>query len=107
MLPAGYRGVTLETNGATGDTRLYLYDSSLNQIDFDDDSGNGLFSRIERSCSLDPLPGGTYYAKVDAFGNNNAIDAYTITLTTTACPGLLFFDGFESGSTSAWSVVVP
>ncbi|CAB1083092.1 hypothetical protein D1AOALGA4SA_10676 [Olavius algarvensis Delta 1 endosymbiont] len=52
------------------DTRLWLYDSNLNQIAFNDDRG-GDYSR----CSFieSKLPPGTYYAKVDEDGNDREI----------------------------------
>lgn len=57
--------VTLETSGPTGDTRMWLYDSSFSQIEFDDDDGPALFSRIDRECGVDALAEGTYYIEVD------------------------------------------
>ena len=35
--------VTLTTSGPSGDTRMWLYDSSLVEIEFDDNSGTGSF----------------------------------------------------------------
>ena len=37
--------VTLRTGGAGGDTRMWLYNSSLTQLDYNDDDGSTLFSR--------------------------------------------------------------
>jgi len=79
-------GVVIQTSGASGDTRVWLYDSRLNEIEFNDDGGSGFFSRIDRLCGIDPLPAGTYYVKVDEFGNDNEIASYVIALTTSACP---------------------
>ena len=56
----------MQTQGASGDTRLWLHDSAMTEVGFDDDGGSGLFSRIERSCG-DPLMPGTYFAKVDEY----------------------------------------
>jgi hypothetical protein len=106
-LPSGYRGVTLETDGPIGDTRLYLYNSGLYQIGFDDDGGAGLFSLLARGCDSNPLPGGTYYVKVDEFGNNSFLNSYTMSLATSVCSGVIFVDGFDFGTTSAWGSVVP
>lgn len=79
--------VTLETSGATGDTRMWLFDATGTvQLDFDDD-GNGLFSRIDRVCGVDPLAAGTYTVKVDEFGDDQAIAAYDLSYTRTACGG--------------------
>lgn len=109
---AGQWAVDLATSGATGDTRMWLYDSSLSEIEFNDDGGSGLFSRIDRTCGSDALPPGTYYVKIDEFGNNNTIDAYTVSMSSTPCadpqpdihvtPTSLSFD---SSSPSASEVV--
>jgi len=71
--------VLIETAGSSGDTRMWLYgpDSSSNQIAYNDDGGSGYFSRISRTA----LAAGTYYVKVDEYGNNNTIDSYTISVT--------------------------
>lgn len=73
--------VTLETSGAGGDTRMWLYDSGLSEVEFDDDSGTGLFSFIDRQCGVDALPAGTYHVKIDEFGDDDEIAAYTLTYT--------------------------
>ena len=52
-------------SGADGDTRMWLYDEQLNELAFDDDSGDNGFSRIDRTCGENPLPAGTYYLLVD------------------------------------------
>jgi hypothetical protein len=72
-------GVRLETAGSDGDTRLWLYDDGdlTVSIDYDDDDGVGYFSRID-TC----LPAGTYYVKIDEYGNNDKISDYTLSLTT-------------------------
>jgi V8-like Glu-specific endopeptidase len=69
--------VTLETRGLSGDTRMWLYDDSdlVNPIEFDDDDGAGYFSRID--VELGP---GTYYVKVDEYGNNDKIYNYQLRL---------------------------
>ena len=73
--------VVVETSGPSGDTRMWLYDSSLNEIEYDDDGGSGLFSRIDRVCDVDSLPAGTYYVKTDEYMDNDEIPSYDITLT--------------------------
>jgi hypothetical protein len=81
-------GIVLETSGADplDDTRLWLYDGSLNEIDYHDDiSTNNLNSRIERLCGVDALPAGTYYAHIDEFNNNRQIASYQLNLTTNVC----------------------
>jgi C1A family cysteine protease len=89
--------VTLETSGSSGDTRMWLYDSTLNQIEYDDDDGDGLFSRIDRECSVDALPPGTYYAKVDEFGDDDSISSYDLSFDATTCSG---------GSQADWTFLV-
>ncbi len=69
-------GVTIETNGVDGgDTQMWLYDSSLTQLAYDDDGGNGHYSKI--TCN--DLFAGRYYVKID--GKNNTIADYRIILT--------------------------
>ncbi len=63
--------VTIELGTRTNDpkdfdTYLRLFDANGNQIAFDDDSGDGLFSRIETD-----LARGTYYAGVSSFDNQS------------------------------------
>ena len=71
--------VFIETSGISGDTRLWLYQSDgTTQIEYDDDSGSGTFSYID--CNLNA---GTYYIKMDEYGNNSEIAAYNISLTVT------------------------
>lgn len=77
-------GILLKTN-TDGDTRLWLFDSNLNQVDYNDDYGDGdYFSVILRQCGNDPLPAGVYYAKVDEYDNDDEI-AYSIELETSPC----------------------
>lgn len=94
--------VTLETSGASGDTRMWLYDSSLNQIDYDDDGGTGTFSRIDRLCGVNYLSAGTYYVKIDEYQNDSEIAAYSINLNVARC-GFSYFDDF-SNSSSGWPI---
>ena len=80
--------VTILTSGTSGDTKLYLYNSSQSQIDFDDDGGSDNFSRISRTG----MSSGTYYIKVEEYGNNDEIASYHISLTvggscTPSCSG--------------------
>jgi len=76
--------VSIETNGTSGDTQLYLYgaNNTTNSIAYDDDTGNGAFSLINRTgtSALDP---GTYYIKVQGYNNNTRITAYTLSMTAT------------------------
>ena len=68
--------ITIETAGSSGDTRMWLYNSSISQLVYDDDGGSGYFSKITK----DGLPPGTYYAKIDEYGNNNEISTYYLSL---------------------------
>ena len=79
-------GITLSTDGVSGDTLLYLYDSSLNLVASDDDSGNGYFSLISRACASNPLSAGTYFVKVAGYGATNSIPSYSLSLSTSTCP---------------------
>lgn len=79
--------VVLETSGESGNTHMWLYDSSLNQLEYDDDGGSDLFSRIDRLCDVDALAAGTYYALVREFGDDDAILDYDLTFTVSqVCP---------------------
>ena len=83
--------VTLETSGPTGDTRMWLYNSSLVEIEYDDNDGTGNFSLIDRQCGIDELAAGTYYVKVDEYGGNQVIDPYTLSFNANTClPPALF-----------------
>lgn len=77
--------VILETSGGSGDTRMWLYNDSLNELEFNDDSGVGYFSYIDRLCGNDPLPSGSYYVKIDEFGNNHEIPNYTLSMSAALC----------------------
>jgi len=77
--------VVIETSGPSGDTRMWLYDSSLNEVEYDEDDGSGLFSRIDRVCGVDSLSAGTYYVKVDEYLDNDEIPSYDIIVHTEAC----------------------
>lgn len=75
--------VDIETYGGSDDTRMWLLDSNLNQIEYDDDDGDGYFSKIDRLCNQDSLPPGTYYLKLDEYGNNDYIARYGINFQIT------------------------
>ncbi|MFC2023713.1 hypothetical protein ACFLT5_03135, partial [Chloroflexota bacterium] len=62
-------------------TRMWLYDSSLSELESDDNGGSGLFSRIDRLCGTDALPASTYYVKIDESGNDEVIPSYEFTFT--------------------------
>jgi len=63
--------ISISTSGSSGDTRMWLFDQNLTEIDFNDDEWEGsYFSVINRSCNSNPLPPGTYYVKVDEYNNS-------------------------------------
>jgi hypothetical protein len=91
---------TISTEGYTGgDTTMTLYDSSLNQIDFNDDNGVDFYSTINRTCGANPLRPGTYYVLIQSYRNATIIPYYTLSLSTSACP--------VSTSTSVASLLNP
>jgi M6 family metalloprotease-like protein/uncharacterized repeat protein (TIGR01451 family) len=73
--------IVLETSGPSGDSVMWLYDASLTQLEYNDDGGTGLWSRIDRVCGVDALPAGTYYARVEEYGDNHPIAEYDIAYT--------------------------
>lgn len=74
--------VTINTDGPSGDTEMWLYGANLSVIEFNDDDGTGLFSRIDRrAADGDALPAGTYFILVDEYGDDNEIPSYTLSLT--------------------------
>ena len=70
--------VIFEISGHGGDTQMWLYDSSLIEIEFNDDGGTGSSSRIDRLCGTDELPAGTYYVKIEESGSGYEINSYDI-----------------------------
>jgi len=70
--------INLATDGATGDTVMYLYgpNNPATLVTSDDDSGNGNFSLITRT-----LAPGTYWVKIEEFGNTDTLPAYSLALT--------------------------
>ena len=71
--------IVLETSGPdpgpANDTVLTLFDANLNQIDYNDDIDwpRNAYSRIQRTCDANPLSAGTYYARVNEFGNDGIL----------------------------------
>lgn len=71
-----------ETNGAlAGDTTLSIFDSSNQQIAFNDDkeAGVDLYSRVE----LVSLPAGQYFILINEFNATSTLASYTISLNYT------------------------
>ena len=61
------------TINSSGDTRMWLYNKYGNQIAYNDDGGTNYLSKITQT-----LDSGTYYIKIDEYGNNNIISSYDI-----------------------------
>jgi M6 family metalloprotease-like protein len=84
--------IVLETSGPNpgpaNDTVLRLYDANLNEIDYNDDIDwpNNAYSRIERTCATNPLSAGTYYARVNEWGDDGTIPLYYLALSVSPCP---------------------
>jgi len=67
---------------------------------------------LNPSCSVDPFNGAPLVPEVlyswRVQGENAAgTSPWTVRVEFEVLPGLMFFDGFESGDTSAWSSVIP
>ncbi len=79
--------VVIATAGRSGDTEMWLFgpDNPSQQIAYNNDTATSKFSRIEMR-EADALQPGTYYVKVDEFGQNATIAAYTIRVKATAAP---------------------
>ncbi len=79
--------VTIETSGLSGDTRMWLYASDgTTQIAYNDDGGTGYFSLI----TAEGLEVGTYYIRIDEFGDNDIIDSYYLDLTVESIANIVF-----------------
>jgi len=90
--------VTIETNGPTySDTRMWLFNVAYNQIAYNDDGGQGLYSKI---VYTELLPG-TYYIKVDEYSNNDQIGLYDIIITVE-----LLGDDFEPDNTYLYATQI-
>jgi hypothetical protein len=76
--------VVIETSGASGDTEIWLFESSGVESEsyfaYDDDSGVERFSRIV----ADDLSPGTYYILVSEYGMSNEIPQYRLNLSSSS-----------------------
>ena len=90
----GAQNVQIETDGpGGGDTVMWLYDGSAQQVGNDDDSGTGNFSLITTTS----LAAGTYYIRVVAYSGTTP---YTLRASWTA--GSSSSDAYEyDGSATA------
>lgn len=62
--------IHLQTFGQEGDTRMWLFDSSQNELAYSDDSSYSLFSEIFYSIQSN----GWYYVLVNEFNDNDLMD---------------------------------
>ncbi|MGH1540827.1 MAG: trypsin-like serine peptidase [Arenicella sp.] len=71
--------VVITTKASAGaDTRMWLYNAAVAELDFNDNAGSGvLTSRIR----ADDLPAGEYFVRVDESGNDDSI-RYTLQIST-------------------------
>ena len=85
---AGAHNVRIETSGRSGDTQLWLYKQSSSgtsagkAIAYNNNGGSGNFDRIQ----LSSLAAGTYYVRVQEYGNNGTIPTYALRVSWTAAP---------------------
>lgn len=76
---SSFAQVIIETSGVPADTQMWLYSAAgvpLTYLNYDDDSGSGAYSKIEAM-----LDAGTYYIKVQEFGQNDIVTQYFVDLT--------------------------
>jgi uncharacterized protein YkwD len=80
--------ILLQTNDLSDpNIKMRLYNNNLIEIDFNNDVGHGdLRPIIRRTCTSNPLPAGTYYAKIESVNNAIVISSYTLSLNSRACP---------------------
>lgn len=89
--------VRLETAGPAGDTRLWLFNSANQLVEFDDNSGNGNFSLIQ-NVAVEP---GTYFIVIDEYGHDAKIPAYTLKASWTEAR-----DGYEPDDDKAHAMMI-
>ena len=83
----GSSSIVLETSGPNGyDTEIALYDASHNLIAYDNDGGDFLYSRIERTCA-NLLPAGDYYLMTYIY--EGVIPQYQLAYSTAECPPIV------------------
>ncbi|MFW9924531.1 MAG: hypothetical protein ACFFDW_14705, partial [Candidatus Thorarchaeota archaeon] len=91
-----YYEISIETSGTSGDTCMWLFDADENQLDYDDNSGTDLFSRIDQYF-LNP---GNYYLLIEEKGNDAEIDTYYLYVTAT-----LIVDPYEGDSSNSPTII--
>jgi hypothetical protein len=79
--------VFIDTNGPSGDIQMWLYGPNSSTApapapNYSDDA-HGLWATIDHTAAS-PLEAGTYYIKLQEYGNNGIIPEYTLLLRTSA-----------------------
>ena len=75
----GAANLKVETAGPVGDTQMWLYKTDGTRLAYNNNSGVGNFSKIKVAS----LPRGTYLVKVQEYGNDYPLAAYTLKATWT------------------------
>jgi hypothetical protein len=103
------RTYVIETSSLlnNADTVIYLHESCGAQLYTDDDGGSEFHaSRLQYTPSVS----GSVDIRITEYNSSYlAGEGYNITVTCTAncTTDLIFSNGFETGSTSAWSLSIP
>ena len=94
----GAQNVVIETDGPSGgDTVMWLYDGSAQQVGYDDDSGTGNFSLITTAA----LGAGTYYLRVVPY---SGATAYALRVGWTGAPGAGDAYEYDGSATAAQAI---
>ncbi len=82
-------GIYVGAIGGDGDeVEMWIYDAALTEIAYvAADTAAGTHAEFHRECIPDPLPAGTYYAKIAEMGSDNEIANYSIYFEPNACSG--------------------
>ena len=68
----------IQTSGPSGgDTFVRLYNASLTQLAYDDDSGTGYYSLLQKT-----LPAGKYFVKVTSYAGRSTITGYAVSVSS-------------------------
>jgi len=78
--------VVIDTNGSSGDTEMWLYGPNSSTVlapspSYSDDA-HGRWAKIEHAAT-NALAAGTYYLKIQEYGNNGTIASYTLSFRAT------------------------
>lgn len=81
----------------SGDTKLYLYNSSMTQLEYNDDKGDGTYGSVITWTAPET---GMYYIKSNSYGNNIGVNrGYEISISTEAI-GKDAFEDDDNASTA-------